>query len=241
MMILFLMLSLSVEQTIGFARDLEREGDYYRALSEYKRAYYELPDTGAYSMLKDEVAYSIVKLSERLSLYETARLYLDRIGDKDTRRYKLQDGLWYFLQKDYKHARKIWSFSDTLSAWTYLKEGNFKKAEEVFGKIKPEHRSPLLAAFLSSIVPGLGKVYAGRLYDGLYAFVINAGSFFLVYDAQRHKRRPELYAYSAISLFFYSGNVYGSYIQAKKFNKYHIKMAISEKELSFGLWRLLPF
>ena len=39
-----------------------------------------------------------------------------------------------------------------------------------------EHRSPTLAAVLSSFVPGSGEVYAGRPGTGLLAFAITAGS-----------------------------------------------------------------
>ncbi len=228
------------DMSIDFARNLENEGDYFRAITEYKRAYYELPDTGSYSYLKDEVAYSIVKLSEKMDDLETARHFLDRIRDKKTKRYKIQDGLWYFLNKDYREARKRWSFSDTLVAWTYLKEKRFERAEKVFGKINIPYRSSFIAAMLSAVVPGLGKVYAGRTYDGIYSFILNAGSFYLAYDACKNRRKPELYLYSGIFLFFYTGNVYGSFISARDFNDYHVKFAITEKEISLGLWRLLP-
>lgn len=38
------------------------------------------------------------------------------------------------------------------------------------------HRSPTLAAVLSSLVPGSGEVYAGRTGPGLLAFAVTAGS-----------------------------------------------------------------
>ncbi len=230
----------SPELSIDFARQLENEGDYFRAIAEYKRAYYELEDSGACRYLKDEVAYSIVKLSEKLKDYSTARFFLDRISDTQSVKFKFQDGLWFFLQENYEEARRKWSFSDTLIAWTYLRERNFKKASCIFGDIKPAHRSPFLASLLSSIIPGLGKVYASRAYDGLYSFIINTGSFYLTYDAYKNNRKPEIYFYSAMSIFFYTGNIYGSWIAAKEYNRYHIKFAITEKEISFGLWQLLP-
>lgn len=230
----------SPEMSIEFARQLEKEGDYYRAILEYKRAFYALSDTGAYRYFKDDVAYSIVKLSEKLKDYETARLFLERIGDKKDERFKFQDGLWFFLQNDYTMARRKWIFSDTLVAWTYLRERDFERASYVFGSIKPSKRYPLLSALLSVILPGLGKVYSGRTYDGIYSFIINAGSFYLAYDAYKYKRKPELYVYSGIFVFFYSGNVYGSWIAAKEYNDYQINLAIAEKELSLGLWRFLP-
>ncbi len=238
-----LLISLNVftpDMSIDFARKLQDEGDYYRAILEYKRAYYSLPDSGAYTYLKDEVAYNIAGLYEKLGDYENALKYIEKVRDKNSKTYRFHKGLVFFLEKDYKKARKVWNYSDTLCAWTYLREKDFKRAEKVFGRIKTPYRSPFLASFLSALVPGLGKAYAGRGFDGLYSFVLNVGSFYLAYDAYEHKRSPEVYIYSGIFLFFYSGNIYGSWITAQRFNGYHVRLAITEKEISMGLWRYLP-
>ncbi len=239
--ILFAILSyFTPDMSIDFARKLENEGDYYRAILEYKRAYYSLPDTGAYKYTKDEIAYSIAKMYEKLGDYSSAEQYIDRVNDKETKRYRFEKGLLYFIRKDYRNARKFWSYSDTLRAWTYLREKDFKRAKKVFGEVSYPYRYPALASVLSAIVPGLGKVYTGRAYDGIYSLILNAGSFYLAYDAYKHKRKPEVYLYGGIFAFFYTGNIYGSWISARKFNEYHIKAAITEKEISLGLWKYLP-
>ncbi len=242
-MLIFLLLSLNAftpEITVDFARKLESEGDYYRAILEYKRAFYLLPDSGSYKYIKDDIAYSIVKLYEKLHDFDMAEVYLDKIRDRTTENYLFERGLVYFLKKDYDNAKRFWKYSDTLTAWIALREGRFKDAEKVFGKISYPHRVPFIAAFLSGVIPGLGKVYSGRLYDGIYSFILNAGSLYLLYDAKKHNRKAETYLYSALFLFFYTGNIYGSWIAASKFNEYHLNFAIKEKEISFGLWKYLP-
>ena len=240
---MFFVLSFNVfspEMSIDFARKLEKEGDYYRAILEYKRAFYALPDTGAYNYVKDDIAYSIAKLYEKLNDYDMAEVYIDKVKDKTSQKYAFEKGLVHFLKGDYSNARSFWRYSDTLSAWIKLREGKWREAEKVLGRVSYPKRSPFVAMLLSGIIPGLGKVYAGRLYDGLYSFILNAGSLYLVYDAWRHNRKTETYVYSGIFLFFYSGNIYGSWIAAKKFNRYHLQLAIKEKEFSLGLWKYLP-
>ncbi len=230
----------SPEQSIDFARKLQGEGDYYRAILEYKRAYYNLPDTGAYKFLKDEVAYSIVKLYEKLGDFEEAAMYMSRITDKQSRRYYFEAGLLSLLQNDYERAREYWHYSDTLCAWVDLRQGNLYRAEKVLGPLTVPHKSPLTASFLSAFVPGLGKVYVQRTYDGLFSFVLNSGMLYLAYDAYKHSRKPEFYTYSGLFMFFYSGNIYGSWVAARQFNQTHLKLAIAQKEMEIGVWKYLP-
>jgi len=221
---------------LGFARALEKEGDYYRAVLEYKRVFYNLEN----SMERDSIVYRIVKLYEKLNDLEDAEKYLEKVRNKNTQRYAFEKGLLYFLWGRYSLARNYWMFSDTLVAWTYLKEGKIYRAENVIGPLVYPTKSPLLAALFSTFIPGAGKIYAGRASDGLYSMLVNGVLGYLVYNSYKHGRKISFYLYSTAFLFMYTGNVYGSYLAAKQFNDYNLRLAISEKELKLGLWRYLP-
>ena len=75
-------------------------------------------------------------------------------------------------------------------------------------------KSPILAAGLSIVVPGLGRVYAGRPKDGTFGFLmsvlaINAG-------ARSLKKGSFLSPlYIGMALTFYGGEIYGAYRTAK--------------------------
>ena len=83
-----------------------------------------------------------------------------------------------------------------------------------------KHKSPLISASLSTIVPGLGKVYSGYWKDGIIAFVfVMANSFQAYRSFSRYGTHQTFgWVFGGLALGFYSGNIYGSVKAARKFN-----------------------
>lgn len=78
-------------------------------------------------------------------------------------------------------------------------------------------RSPWVAGTLSAIVPGLGKVYAGNLGEGVAAFLVT-GSLMAVTAENWVKEGPtnwKTIAAGLLSTVFYIGNIYGSVATVK--------------------------
>jgi TM2 domain-containing membrane protein YozV len=80
-------------------------------------------------------------------------------------------------------------------------------------------RSPFAAAAFSAVVPGLGKIYTGQYGDGITAFVLTGIFGFLTYDSYRTDHDVRAGIFAGITLFFYGGNIYGSYIAAQVYNR----------------------
>lgn len=82
--------------------------------------------------------------------------------------------------------------------------------ERYYGKSK----SPALAAAASALVPGLGKVYAGELAEGVSAF-LTVGSLAAI-TAENWSRHGiknwKTILFGAAGAVFYIGNIYGSYV-----------------------------
>jgi len=81
-----------------------------------------------------------------------------------------------------------------------------------------------LAAFYSAIIPGSGKIYAGRLGDGLSSFFI-VSSLGLITAENWYKagiKNPKTIFFGSLFSVFYVGNIWGSYfsvqIQNDEFN-----------------------
>jgi hypothetical protein len=78
------------------------------------------------------------------------------------------------------------------------------------------NKSPLLAAALSAVVPGLGRVYIGRWQDGLVSFLLVGLSAALsaqgFYEEGSHSVRGWIVGSAGALL--YVGNVYGSAVGA---------------------------
>lgn len=79
--------------------------------------------------------------------------------------------------------------------------------------IRPKR--PWVAATLSAVIPGLGKLYNRRGLDGLYAFVATVFSGYVAYNAFTHEREISGMAIAALAVSFYMGNIYGSYMGAR--------------------------
>tara|TARA_B100001996_G_scaffold34236_1_gene25635 strand:+ start:8447 stop:9088 length:642 start_codon:yes stop_codon:yes gene_type:complete len=72
-------------------------------------------------------------------------------------------------------------------------------------------KSPLLAATLSAIIPGSGRVYGGRLImDGIYGLLLSS---FTIQIAQKSIKNDSALSpfYIGIALIAYGGEIYGAY------------------------------
>ncbi len=238
-LLLALVFASPFQEALDFARYLDRQNDPYRAILEYQRALFllETPDT----LLHDSIVVRTAQLFEKLEQPERALRMLDRAWDSTAPAVRWERGRAYFLLGAYDQARRYWQGRDTLIGWTYLREQNFARAREYLGAPPPpDHRSPWLAATLSALIPGLGKVYAGRLWDGVFSFLLNAYTGWQTYRSYRQHRPVATPVYGGFFAFFYVGNVYGSYVAARQYNRTQIQLRITETEVDLGLWRYLP-
>ncbi len=77
------------------------------------------------------------------------------------------------------------------------------------------NKSPLLAAGLSTIIPGTGRIYAGRFLDGLMGLwmVILPGT--AAYGSLQDGQSMKGNFFAGITLIFWLGEIYGAYRTAK--------------------------
>ena len=132
--------------------------------------------------------------------------------------------------------------------YSFLFLGEFKKANEYSTPLltanellKPivllsseglnaKHKSPALAAALSSIVPGTGKFYTGDWIDAIISIITISFMGIQTYRSFDLKGfdKPRGYIYGTVAAGFYFGNIYGSYKSAQRYNKRSLKK-INEK------------
>jgi putative component of membrane protein insertase Oxa1/YidC/SpoIIIJ protein YidD len=85
--------------------------------------------------------------------------------------------------------------------------------------IASKKKSPTLAGILSAIVPGAGRVYAGRWFDGFMSFVMVYFTASSAIDAsKRDNYFGKSFAYS-MAVIFYTGEIYGAYRSAKYYQR----------------------
>ncbi|MGE5351906.1 MAG: hypothetical protein ACM3P0_07475 [Acidobacteriota bacterium] len=97
---------------------------------------------------------------------------------------------------------------------------NAKNEMEMFYLRKSDqpYKSPLKAAILSAIVPGLGKAYSGEWGDGLTSLIVTGVLSYISYDNLKAHHNFRGYVFGGLAALFYAGNVYGSIAQAQIYN-----------------------
>ena len=85
-------------------------------------------------------------------------------------------------------------------------------------RMNPPYKSPLTAALLSAVIPGLGKAYAGEYTDGLIALAATGLSIYFAADSFNAGNNFKGWLFTGLSAFFYGGNIYGSAAAAQNYN-----------------------
>lgn len=109
----------------------------------------------------------------------------------------------------FKCAAESFSHSDFA-----LTEAENKLGEIYKYRFETKAKSPLLAATASAVVPGLGKVYAGNVGEGIASFLI-VGALGAITAEHWIKDGPgnwKTIVPGVVCAGFYIGNIYGSYM-----------------------------
>ena len=71
---------------------------------------------------------------------------------------------------------------------------------------------------MSALIPGLGKIYADEVGDGITAFLLTGLFTYLAVDKFQNDHTASGWLYASIAAFFYSGNIYGSATAVQNYN-----------------------
>lgn len=117
------------------------------------------------------------------------------------------------LLRDDPEAFKAASSDFSYSVFN-LAEGE-KTFDEIYkSRYLTSRKSPLLSAAMSAVVPGLGKIYAGRPDEGIMSF-ISVGCCAAITAENWSRYGPgnwKTILFGVLGSIFYIGNIYGSYV-----------------------------
>ena len=221
----------SPEGIYEFARYLYGQGEYLRAAGEFQRyLFLGRPPAGR----RDSVLLRIGICYRKVGKFGKALRYFGKVGGslRDEARY--QAGLCYIYSGNYDTVA-LWNCTGpklrTLIFAARLLDGRWKEARKIVPRegrwgdilrmgMNLPHRSPVLAGLLSGLVPGAGKIYCGRTWDGIYSLVTIGTFAWQSYSGFERDGRNSLkgWAFGAAAVIFYLGNIYGSAAAAKIYN-----------------------
>jgi len=85
---------------------------------------------------------------------------------------------------------------------------------------------------MSYVIPGSGQILSGNLWDGIFSFLWNSGSVYLMYDG--FKKEDMLGGCLSLLVFlrFYIGNIYSSkkYEKENRLKEFRISMESLKKD-----------
>ena len=110
--------------------------------------------------------------------------------------------------------------SELIRLKPFISENSFNEWARLEEKQKQlKYKSPALAMSLS-VIPGLGKVYAGDWKDGVVSALIVGSMGYESYVGfhARGTRSVFGWIFAGLTVGFYGGNIYGSYKSAQRYN-----------------------
>lgn len=237
-----------INKILGFAKSLHAEGEYYRAITEYKRVLFFAP---AESILIRETALlgvggALFSGMEYSRSAEWLNTHLNDFIEVNTRKEAILLMCRGFL-KDYEGARLI-TVIDELNdidseiklymGLAYASIGRWNNASAIFQDLKEDKQIGHIAsnyaviskkgeqaswksprtAIFLNIIPGAGYFYAGHKQTAFASFIVNTIFFFATIQAFKTDQNVLGGFLSLLSVSWYAGNIYGSAKAARRYN-----------------------
>jgi len=233
---------------LAFADRLFEEEDYHRAISEYKRFVYLFPREPRIGQARFKMGMSYQRsgyLENAIEVFDG--ILAERPSPEVARSVEYEIGKCLFLGGDYSRSSESLKGINTqrslaLAGWALLRARKYRDASDCFAlarEVEPggylDHlcgslsreslggdsiprKSARLAALLSAPVPGAGRVYSGRVGDGIFSFLLVAASYVGAYSYHQDEEHALSLGLLGLGLLFHAGDVYGAFNSARLYN-----------------------
>ena len=226
----------SPDNRLKFGNYLFDEQDYIRAIDEYKSYLAVYPN--------DTLNFKIGFAQSQMGNFSDSKNYFEELISKsifiDESNFELLK--INYIQEKYSELRSKTYLSNKfkseilkLQHYSYLSDEidlpdsnllfSIYNDDELnyirdfyYRKLNPGYKSETLAAILSAVIPGAGKIYAGETGDGITALILTGLFGFLAYNNFQADHKIRAWIFSGLTAFFYAGNVYGSAAAAQIYN-----------------------
>jgi len=210
-------------KTLSYAISLYQQGEYFRAITEFKRDLYQHPE----SQLNWSTRLWIIKSYYAGGETKQAIYHLEQELQKPVPQpiFHLYLGLALFdHHQPYPYSLRAADIKRGVQALEKVPPSvtNARYIEDFVGDWKQRDTepaySPRLAGGLSAVLPGSGSAYLGRWREASYAFLFTT-VFAAAALQTRNANQPGLAAlFGGFGLVFYGGNIYTAVNSAHKTN-----------------------
>ncbi len=115
-------------------------------------------------------------------------------------------GWCYIHEQAWFKAIAEWRTVQQLQPNAPLSQASIRLADMTYANTPLPFKSPRLAEWMSTFLPGAGQIYAGELEKGLISGAISAAVFYLLADSIREERYVDAVGICLVGSRFYLGN-----------------------------------
>ncbi len=130
-------------------------------------------------------------------------------------------GWCYIHTTDWNKAITELRRVDALQIDASQREKARRLADTLLEETPLPHKSPQMAGWLSTVVPGSGQLYVGSVKEGILAAALNGTFIYLTVDAMRERRYIDCAGIALVGWQFYWGNRLNARRLASEYNKNH--------------------
>lgn len=196
-------------------------GEEDKAINNYEKIIVNYPESQFY----DHSCYQIAYMSFESKKYNESIGYIQSSLDKmNSARGRLKmnrlAGINYLYQRKWNKARQHFfsmlsnvnadnsSLTETLN--NFAIEGSHIK-----------YKNPVFAGLMSTVIPGSGKIYTGRVMDGFYSMILIGLMEWQAYKGFHKDGVSSVrgWVYGTLGAVSHLGNIYGSVAAVKIYNK----------------------
>ncbi|MDE0297454.1 MAG: tetratricopeptide repeat protein [Candidatus Poribacteria bacterium] len=141
----------------------------------------------------------------------------------------LHDRNWFKAISEFRDIRRLRGENRDIGSFdARLERTAVKLADTTLANTPLPLKSPRLAQFMSTVIPGSGQIYAGKIRNGLISLGINAAFFYLLGDSVADKRYVDAAGIFLVGSRFYWGNRHNAKKWAKEYNQ-NLEMGLIER------------
>ena len=218
----------------------------YELDNQYQRAnsfYHKIIENFSDSQLSDYSKYKIALNLHNLKQFHLSTQYIQNTLP-GIRFHNIINDCQYLTGTNFILQNK---WSDALSHFEKVQSSSKNYEMDIrFSEIKknikkrfdlPE-KNPVVAGLLSTIFPGLGKIYCKQRGDGLYSLLLISLTGYLSWDGFSDNGRKSVkgWIFGTMGSTFYLGNIYGSAVAARVYNDKLLEKYMNSKNFQFKLY-----
>ncbi len=238
-------LILEDEDVFKFASELFQNGEYYRAVSEYKRLEYYFPQSHLTRRSTLQIGKSYMagnRLEEAINFWNRRLIGLNSDSENYFELQTLLGISLLDLDKSKTFSLREKNIENAFSHFAEVKGDRLENriiqdfSEAWMTKLPSPTKSPALAGMMSAVVPGSGSVYCGRYMEGIYGFFITGLFYIATMDALKKENDGLGLVLGFFTVSFYGGNIYTGVNSAYKLNDKVEADALLRLRKKHGIW-----